>query len=110
MLPRLSLTTELCAINPILVCPSFTVCTVTLNGGIGICWKVTKRTPFRRGNDIDIASGLEFFEALSERDGLPENIKDRIMAKVFLKRAKSLKNECQKYRSPIGANGLVFNS
>ncbi|KAK5027183.1 hypothetical protein LTR13_009578 [Exophiala sideris] len=61
---------------------------IALAGGIGLFWKIFKRTPFRRAADIDLTSGLQFFDALTEyyrhqRDEAPVTYKDKIMAKIF---------------------------
>ena len=55
---------------------------------IGIDWKVVKRTPFRQPGEVDLTSGLELFDALTEhyrreREAAPESSKDKILAKVF---------------------------
>ncbi|EGU76456.1 hypothetical protein FOPG_11227 [Fusarium oxysporum f. sp. conglutinans race 2 54008] len=55
---------------------------------IGIIWKLVKRTRFHRSKEIDLHSGLDFFEALSdhyrrEREGVPQNLKDKVLAKLF---------------------------
>ncbi|EWY95049.1 hypothetical protein FOYG_04174 [Fusarium oxysporum NRRL 32931] len=55
---------------------------------IGIIWKLVKRTRFHRSKEIDLHSGLDFFEALSdhyrrEREGAPQNLKDKVLAKLF---------------------------
>ncbi|KAG5795449.1 hypothetical protein H9Q69_005498 [Fusarium xylarioides] len=55
---------------------------------IGIIWKLIKRTRFHRSKEIDLHSGLDFFEALSEhyrreREGAPQNLKDKVLAKLF---------------------------
>ncbi|KAL4913701.1 amino acid permease/ SLC12A domain-containing protein [Aspergillus aurantiobrunneus] len=39
---------------------------IALASIIGIGWKIFKRTPLRRSKDVDLVSGLEFFDALSE--------------------------------------------
>ncbi|KAJ4345390.1 uncharacterized protein N0V89_011520 [Didymosphaeria variabile] len=61
---------------------------IALAGGIGLGWKIFKRTSFRHAKDIDLTSGLQFFEALTEyyqheREATPATLKDKIMAKVF---------------------------
>lgn len=55
---------------------------------IGIGWKVVKRTPFRRAGQVDLTSGLELFDALTEhyrreREAAPDSVKDKILARVF---------------------------
>ena len=45
-------------------------------------------TPFHQSKDVDLFSGLGFFDALTEhyrqeREAAPVTVKDRIMAKVF---------------------------
>lgn len=61
---------------------------IALVGGIGLGWKIIKRTKFRHAKDVNLISGLQFFEASTEyyqteREAAPESLKDRIMAKVF---------------------------
>ncbi|KAK4633946.1 hypothetical protein CLAFUR0_03751 [Fulvia fulva] len=58
---------------------------IALAGGIGICWKIFKRTRFWRATEVDLVSGLEFFETLTEhyqhiQDGTPVTSKDKIMS------------------------------
>ena len=55
---------------------------------IGIDWKVVKRTPFRQPGEVDLTSGLELFDALTEhyrreREAAPVSMKNKILAKVF---------------------------
>lgn len=55
---------------------------------IGIGWKVVKRTPFRRAGEVDLTTGLELFDALTdhyrrERETAPDSMKERILAKMF---------------------------
>ena len=55
---------------------------------IGIGWKLVKRTPFRRSDDVDLTSGLELFDDLTdhyrrEREAKPDGMKDKILAKMF---------------------------
>jgi amino acid transporter len=55
---------------------------------IGIGWKSVKGTSFRRSDEVDLTSGLELFDALTEhyrreREAAPISVKDRILAKVF---------------------------
>ncbi|KAF4962611.1 hypothetical protein FSARC_9389 [Fusarium sarcochroum] len=55
---------------------------------IGLGWKVIKRTPFYKSKEVDLSSGLEFFDALTEhyrreREGVPVTRKDKIWAKLF---------------------------
>ncbi|RJE18743.1 hypothetical protein PHISCL_08917 [Aspergillus sclerotialis] len=61
---------------------------IALAGGIGICWKIIKRTPFHHSKDVDLVSGLEFFSSLTEyyrneREAAPVTVKDKILAKIF---------------------------
>ncbi|RDW86477.1 uncharacterized protein DSM5745_03119 [Aspergillus mulundensis] len=61
---------------------------IALASIIGIGWKIFKRTPFHKSIDVDLASGLEFFDALTEhyrheRETAPVTVKDKIMAKIF---------------------------
>lgn len=61
---------------------------IALAGGIGIGWKIIKRTHFHRSENVDLVSGLQFFDALTEhyrieRDVAPVTTKDRILAKIF---------------------------
>jgi len=61
---------------------------IALAGGIGLFWKIFKRTTFHRAADVDLTSGLHFFDALTEyyrhqRDEAPVTYKDKIMAKIF---------------------------
>ena len=61
---------------------------IALAGAIGLGWKIIKRTPFHRKEDVDLASGLEFFEALTEhyrheREAAPVTVKDKILARIF---------------------------
>ncbi|CAI6095196.1 unnamed protein product [Clonostachys chloroleuca] len=55
---------------------------------IGIAWKLVKRTRFHRSKEIDLHSGLDFFEALTEhyrreREDAPQSFKDKVLAKLF---------------------------
>jgi amino acid transporter len=55
---------------------------------IGIAWKLVKRTRFHRSKEIDLHSGLDFFEALTEhyrreREDMPQSFKDKVLAKLF---------------------------
>ena len=55
---------------------------------IGITWKIIKRTRFNRSKEVDLDSGLEFFQVLTEhyereREAAPETIKDKILGKLF---------------------------
>jgi hypothetical protein len=59
-----------------------------LAGGIGLAIKIFGRTPFNRSKDVDLYTGLDFFDALDEhyereKEGKPVNVKDKILAKVF---------------------------
>ncbi|KAJ6146247.1 hypothetical protein N7497_008229 [Penicillium chrysogenum] len=61
---------------------------IALTSIIGISWKIFKRTPFHKSKDVDLFSGLDFFDALTEhyrqeREAVPVTVKDKIMAKVF---------------------------
>ncbi|KAL2813927.1 amino acid permease/ SLC12A domain-containing protein [Aspergillus cavernicola] len=62
---------------------------IALAGGIGLVWKIIKRTPFHKSEDVDLVSGLAFFDALTEhyraeRDAAPPvTVKDKIMARIF---------------------------
>ncbi|KAL3479178.1 amino acid permease/ SLC12A domain-containing protein [Aspergillus californicus] len=61
---------------------------IALASVIGIGWKIVKRTPFHKSEDVDLASGLEFFDALTEhyrleREEKPVTLQDRIMARIF---------------------------
>ncbi|KAJ4167510.1 hypothetical protein NW754_011327 [Fusarium falciforme] len=54
----------------------------------GLSWKIIKRTPFHRSEDVDLVSGLQFFNALTEhyrqeREGAPATVKDKLLAKLF---------------------------
>lgn len=49
---------------------------------------MVKRTRFYRAKEVDLVSGLEFFEALSEhydqeREGRPVTRKDKVWARLF---------------------------
>ncbi|OQD71062.1 hypothetical protein PENPOL_c001G05294 [Penicillium polonicum] len=61
---------------------------IALASVIGISWKILKRTTFHKGKDVDLFSGLDFFDALTEhyrqeREAAPVTVKDKIMAKIF---------------------------
>ncbi|KAL3466699.1 amino acid permease/ SLC12A domain-containing protein [Aspergillus heterothallicus] len=61
---------------------------IALASVIGIGWKIVKRTPFHKSKDVDLASDLAFFDALTEhyrheREAAPVTVKDKIMAKIF---------------------------
>ena len=61
---------------------------IALAGGIGICWKVFRLTRFWRAKEVDLVSGLQFFEMLTDyyqhiRDNSPVTYKDKIMAVLF---------------------------
>ncbi|KAL2868401.1 amino acid permease/ SLC12A domain-containing protein [Aspergillus lucknowensis] len=61
---------------------------IALASVIGIGWKIFKRTQFHKSEDVDLVSGLEFFDALTEhyrqeRETAPVTMKDKIMAKIF---------------------------
>ncbi|KAK7407832.1 hypothetical protein QQX98_010003 [Neonectria punicea] len=61
---------------------------IALAAAVGLGWKIAKRTPFHRSEDVDLVSGLQFFDALTEhyrqeREAAPVTVKDKILAKVF---------------------------
>ncbi|RSM09165.1 hypothetical protein CEP52_004263 [Fusarium oligoseptatum] len=61
---------------------------IALTLTIGLGWKLIKRTPFYNSKDVDLTSGLDFFDALTEhyrkeREGVPVTRKDKIWAKLF---------------------------
>ncbi|KAL6248932.1 hypothetical protein RBB50_003995 [Rhinocladiella similis] len=61
---------------------------IALAGGIGLDWKIVKRTPIHRGKDVALTTGLQFSKALTEhyqhmREAAPNSLKDKIMAKIF---------------------------
>lgn len=64
---------------------------IVLAGGIGIVWKIVKRTRFHRSKEADLVSGYEFFDALTEhyrtqRESerpVAMTFKSRIMSKLF---------------------------
>ncbi|CAP85750.1 Pc20g04210 [Penicillium rubens Wisconsin 54-1255] len=61
---------------------------IALASIIGISWKIFKHTPFHKSKDVDLFSGLDFFDALTEhyrqeREAAPVTVKDKIMAKIF---------------------------
>ncbi|KAI1829236.1 hypothetical protein DTO006G1_9826 [Penicillium roqueforti] len=61
---------------------------IALASAIGIGWKIFKRTPFHKSKDVDLFSGLDFFDTLTEhyrqeREAAPVTVKDKIMSKVF---------------------------
>ncbi|KAL4864670.1 amino acid permease/ SLC12A domain-containing protein [Aspergillus spectabilis] len=61
---------------------------IALASIIGIGWKILKRTPFHKSEDVDLVSGVDFFDTLTEhyrqeREAAPVTLKDKIMAKVF---------------------------
>ncbi|RSL50948.1 hypothetical protein CEP53_008612 [Fusarium sp. AF-6] len=61
---------------------------IALTLTIGLGWKLIKRTPFYKSKDVDLTSGLDFFDALTEhyrkeREGVPATRKDKIWAKLF---------------------------
>ncbi|KAL4764251.1 uncharacterized protein BDW70DRAFT_156907 [Aspergillus foveolatus] len=61
---------------------------IALASVIGIGRKVLKRTPFHKSEDVDLVSGLEFFNALTEYyrhewEAAPLTVKDTIMARIF---------------------------
>ncbi|KAL6231033.1 hypothetical protein BDW75DRAFT_233944 [Aspergillus navahoensis] len=49
---------------------------IALASGIGIGWKILKRTPFRRSKDVDL-----YYR--HEREAAPVTVKDKIMARIF---------------------------
>ncbi|KAM0214167.1 hypothetical protein ACHAQI_003791 [Fusarium lateritium] len=61
---------------------------IVLAGSIGLGWKLFKKTHFHRASEVDLVSYLYFFDALTEhyrheREAAPQNLKDKILAKVF---------------------------
>ncbi|CAD0082719.1 unnamed protein product [Aureobasidium vineae] len=64
---------------------------IALAGGIGLIWKIVKRTHFQRSKEVDLVSGCDFFDALTdyyrdrrETDGVTQgNWKRRVMDKLF---------------------------
>jgi amino acid transporter len=55
---------------------------------IAIFWKIFKRTKWHKSKDVDLHSGLEFFEALDEhyrqeRENDPPSKFGRALEKVF---------------------------
>ena len=61
---------------------------IALAAIIGIAWKIVKRTPFRRSEDVDLKTGLEFFDSLAQyyehgRESEPVTLKGKIVAKLF---------------------------
>ncbi|KAI4729971.1 putative amino acid transporter [Aureobasidium sp. EXF-10728] len=64
---------------------------IALAGGIGLVWKIVKRTRFLRSKEVDLLSGCDFFDALTEHYRNPretdevtqDNWKRRIMDKLF---------------------------
>ncbi|EED24640.1 amino acid transporter, putative [Talaromyces stipitatus ATCC 10500] len=61
---------------------------IALAGSIGIIWKIVKRTPFHKSTEVDLQSGLDFFETLTEhyqqeRENVPSSLKERIVVKIF---------------------------
>ncbi|KAJ4017587.1 hypothetical protein NW766_003652 [Fusarium irregulare] len=61
---------------------------IALAGSIGLGWKLFKKTPFYRASEVDLVSHLYFFDALTEyyrheREASPQNLKDKILAKIF---------------------------
>ena len=53
-----------------------------------IGWKVVKRTPFRQSDELDLTTGLELFDVLTdhfrrEREAVPGSTKDEILAKML---------------------------
>lgn len=64
---------------------------IALAGGIGLIWKLAKGTRFYRSKEVDLVSGCDFFDALTEyyrdeRDadgGKPLPLKGRVMEKIF---------------------------
>jgi amino acid transporter len=66
----------------------FNYCSIALAVVIFAGWKVIKRSPFYRSKDVDLHSGLQFFDALTEhyrhvRETAPVRLKDKILAKMF---------------------------
>ncbi|KAF5567866.1 amino acid transporter [Fusarium napiforme] len=61
---------------------------VALAGSIGLGWKLFKKTQFHRASEVDLVSHLYFFDVLTEhyrheREAAPQNLKDKILAKIF---------------------------
>ncbi|RMJ18276.1 hypothetical protein CDV36_002040 [Fusarium kuroshium] len=61
---------------------------IAFAAAVGLGWKIIKRTPFHRSEDVDLVSGLQFFDALTEhyrqeREGAPVTVKDKLLAKLF---------------------------
>ncbi|KAL4731387.1 hypothetical protein ACLX1H_000353 [Fusarium chlamydosporum] len=61
---------------------------IALAGSIGLGWKLFKRTHFHRASEVDLVSHLYFFDVLTEhynheREAAPQNLKDKILAKIF---------------------------
>ncbi|KUJ06754.1 uncharacterized protein LY89DRAFT_743666 [Mollisia scopiformis] len=61
---------------------------IALAGGIGVAWKIVKRTPLHHSKDVDLSTNLKFFEALTEyyrneREAAPISVKDKMLAKLF---------------------------
>ncbi|RBR25608.1 uncharacterized protein FIESC28_01571 [Fusarium coffeatum] len=61
---------------------------IALAGSIGLGWKLFKKTRFHRASEVDLVSHLYFFDALTEhyrheREAAPQNLKDKILAKIF---------------------------
>lgn len=51
-------------------------------------WKIVKCTKFLKSTEVDLTSGLEFFDALTEhyrreREGQPQTAKDKVWAKLW---------------------------
>lgn len=64
------------------------MCKIALAGSIGLGWKLFKKTRFHRASEVDLVSHLYFFDALTEhyrheREVAPQNLKDKILAKIF---------------------------
>ncbi|KAF9771062.1 hypothetical protein IL306_011317 [Fusarium sp. DS 682] len=61
---------------------------IALAGSIGLGWKLFKKTQFQRASEVDLVSHLYFFDVLTEhyrheREVAPQNLKDKILAKIF---------------------------
>lgn len=62
---------------------------IALVAAIGLGWKFVKGTRFHRSKDVDLASDLHFFDALTEHyryesEAAPATVKDKILANFFL--------------------------
>lgn len=62
---------------------------IALVAAIGLGWKFVKGTRFHRSKNVDLASDLHFFDALTEHyryesEAAPATVKDKILANFFL--------------------------